>query len=313
MTNEVKSSVIDLIANTPLVALDRLHPGPGRILVKCEFLNPAASMKDRASLAMIMAARKSGELQSGGHVVEMTSGNQGAGLALVCAVLGHPLTVTMSKGNSSQRAVMMKGLGANVELVNQINGQPGNVTNDDIKAALNRAEEIVIETGGFLVDQFNNDNNYLAHKMTTGPEIWRQTGGRVDAFLACVGTAGTFRGTSDYLKEKNPKIKCFAVEPKGAEPLKGDKVVKPLHLLQGSGYGTVPPLFDFNFLDDTIDVSDEEATEYRKLLGSKEGLYVGFTSGANVAAAVKLLRSGKIDKESWVVTVLHDSGLKYEN
>lgn len=313
MANEVNNSAIEIIGNSPLVALDRLHPGPGRILVKCEFLNPGASMKDRASLAMIMAARNSGELKPGGEVVEMTSGNQGSGLAVVCAVLGHPLTVTMSKGNSSQRAVMMKGLGANVELVDQVNGKPGNVTNDDIQAAVNKAKEIVTETGGFLVDQFNNDNNYLAHKMTTGPEIWRQTGGRIDAFLTCVGTGGTFRGTSEYLKEKNPKIKCIAVEPKGAEPLKGDEVTKPMHLLQGSGYGTVPPIFDLEFLDETMDVSDEEAIEYRKLLGSKEGLYVGFTSAANVAAAVKLLKSGKIGKDSWVVTILHDSGLKYES
>ncbi|KAG4077713.1 hypothetical protein HA402_004172 [Bradysia odoriphaga] len=243
----------------------------------------------------------------------MTSGNQGSGLALVCARLGHPLTVTMSKGNSPQRAAMMKGLGASVELVDQVDGKPGNVTNEDIQAAIRRADEIAIETCGFLVDQFNNDNNYMAHKMTTGPEIWRQTGGRIDAFLTCVGTGGTFRGTSDYLKGKNPKIKCIAVEPQGAEPLKGDKIVKPLHLLQGSGLGIVPPIFDLGLLDDTISVSDEEAIEYRALLGSKEGLYVGFTSAANVAAAVKLLRSGRIGSDAWVVTVLHDSGLKYGN
>lgn len=313
MTNEIKSSVIELIGNSPLVALDRLHTGPGRILVKCEFLNPASSMKDRTSLAMIMAARNSGQLQPGGDVVEMTSGNQGSGLALVCSVLGHPLTVTMSKGNSPQRAVMMKGLGANVELVDQVTGIPGNVTNEDMQAAIKRAEEISVERGAFLIDQFNNDNNYLAHNETTGPEIWRQTGGRIDAFLTCVGTGGTFRGTSDYLKKKNPKIKCIAVEPAGAEPLKGDEIVKPLHLLQGSGLGIVPPLFDFEHLDETICVSDDEATEYRKLLGSREGLYVGFTSAANVAAAVKLLRSGKIGDDAWVVTILHDSGLKYGN
>lgn len=311
MTTEIKNSVIDLIGNTPLLALDRLYTGPGRILVKCEFLNPGASMKDRASLAMIMAARNSGQLQPGGRVVEMTSGNQGSGLALVCAVLGHPLTVTMSKGNSLQRAVMMKGLGANVELVDQVSGKAGNVTNEDIQAATHRAKEIAIETGGFFVDQFHNDNNYLAHKMTTGPEIWRQTGGRIDAFLTCVGTAGTFRGTADYLKEKNPNIKCIAVEPSGTQPLKGERVVKPLHLLQGSGYGFVPPIFDFSILDETVDVSDEEASEYRKLLGCKEGLYVGFTSAANVAAAVKLLGSGELNADAWVVTVLHDSGLKY--
>ncbi len=176
MENEIKSSVLEIIGNTPVVALDRLYSGPGRILVKCEFMNPGASIKDRASLAMIMDAKKSGKLKPGGHVVEMSSGNQGSGLAVVCAVLGHPLTVTMSKGNSPQRAVMIRGFGAQVEMVDQVNGVQGSVTLEDREVAMKRAEEIASETDAYFVHQLTNDFNYLAHKMTTGPEIWKQTG-----------------------------------------------------------------------------------------------------------------------------------------
>lgn len=223
-------------------------------------------------------------------VVEVTSGNQGCGLALVCAVKGNPLTVSMSKGNSPQRATMMRAMGANVILVDQVEGTPGNVTLADVNAAEARGLELVQEKKAYYVNQFNNDNNCCAHEATTGPEIWRQTGGRVDAFLATVGTAGTFMGVSRYLKGKSKDIKCFAVEPQGAEVIKGEKVTKALHLLQGSGYGAVPNLFKFDTMDETIGVSDEESVEYKRLLAKKEGLYLGYTSGANVAAAVKLLK-----------------------
>lgn len=226
-------------------------------------------------------------------------------------MLGHPLTVTMSKGNSPQRATMMRALGANVILVDQVEGSPGNVTLADVTAAEEKGLQLVKETGAYYVDQFNNKDNPSSHADTTGPEIWRQTGGRIDAFLATVGTAGTYVGVSKYLKTKNPNIKCYAVEPAGAEVIKGCQVTKPLHLLQGSGYGAVPRLFTFETLDEALAVSDREAVEYKKLLGSKEGLYLGYTSGANVAAAVKLLKSGKLPKDAWVVTVLNDTGLKY--
>jgi cysteine synthase A len=307
----ISKKALDLIGNTPLIALDRIWPGPGRILGKCEFLNPGASVKDRSSLSMIQKALESGELKPNEPVVEVTSGNQGCGLALVCAVLGHPLTLTMSAGNSPQRAVMMKALGANCILVPQVEGKPGNVTLADVKAAEERGLEIIAETGAYYVDQFNNDNNCKAHEETTGPEIWKQTGGRIDAFLATVGTAGTFVGATRYLKKQNKDIVCVAVEPSGAEVIKGEPVTKPLHLLQGSGYGMVPRLFSFDTLDMTIGVTDEESVKYKKLLGEKEGLYLGYTSGANVAAAVKLLESGRLPKDAWVVTVLNDSGLKY--
>nr|ASJ26373.1 beta-cyanoalanine synthase [Anthocharis cardamines] len=309
--NEIKSSALDLIGETPLLALDRLHPGPGRILVKCEFNNPGASIKCRSAMHMIQEARAKGELKPGQPVLEVTSGNQGVGLAIVCAIYGHPLTATMSKGNSVQRAVHMEALGAKCIRVPQVEGTYGNVTINDVKAAEEEGLKIAKETGAYYVNQFNNDDNANSHYLTTGPEIWRQSGHHVDAFIATVGTAGTFAGTSRYLKEKNPDIQCYVVEPEGSQPIRGCEITKPLHLLQGSGYGCIPNLFKFETMDGTLSVTDEEAVRYKNLVGEKEGLYVGYTSGANVAAAVKLLKSGKLPEDAWVVTPLNDSGLKY--
>nr|6PMU_A Chain A, Beta-cyanoalanine synthase [Tetranychus urticae]6PMU_B Chain B, Beta-cyanoalanine synthase [Tetranychus urticae]7MFJ_AAA Chain AAA, Beta-cyanoalanine synthase [Tetranychus urticae]7MFJ_BBB Chain BBB, Beta-cyanoalanine synthase [Tetranychus urticae] len=309
--NGITPSALDLIGNTPLIALDRLWPGPGRLLAKCEFLNPTASLKDRSSYYMIAKAKESGQLKDGESVIEVTSGNQGGGIACVTAVMGHPFTVTMSKGNSPQRAIMMNALGANVILVDQVTGKPGNVTADDVAAAEETAMKIREETNAYYVDQFNNPTNCLAHYETTGPEIWRQTNGRIDAFLVGCGTGGCFVGTSKFLKEKNPNVRCFVVEPEGCQPIAGCTITKPLHLLQGSGYGCVPTLFDKKVYNDSISVSDEEAIEYRKLLGQKEGLFCGFTTGGNIAAAIKLLKSGQLPKDAWVVTILCDSGLKY--
>ncbi|KAL0822701.1 hypothetical protein ABMA28_004720 [Loxostege sticticalis] len=309
--NDIKASALDLIGNTPIVALDRLYTGPGRILAKCEFMNPGASIKCRSSLHMINKAIKSGELKPGMPVVEITSGNQGCGLAVVCAVLGHPLTLAMSKGNSAQRAIHMEALGAKCIKVDQVEGTYGNVTLADVKAVEEVGLKVVEETGAFYVNQFNNEGNSLSHYETTGPEIWKQTGHHVDAFVATVGTAGTFSGTAKYLKEQNPDIKTFVVEPAGSEPIKGDPITKPLHLLQGSGYGCVPNLLKLEHMDETVSITDEEAVKYKDLIGEKEGLFVGYTSGANVAAAVKLLESGRIPKDAWVVTLLNDTGLKY--
>lgn len=310
-TNEIKSSALELIGKTPIVALDRLHPGPGRILAKCEFMNPSGSIKCRSSLNMITKARNSGELQPGRHVVEITSGNQGCGLATVCAVLGHPLTMTMSKGNSIQRALHMEALGARCVRVPQVEGKYGNVTYADVQEIEKVGMKLVEENNAYYVNQFSNPNNSLAHYESTGPEIWRQTGHHVDAFVAGVGTAGTFTGTSKYLKEQNPNIKAYVVEPAGSEPIKGVPITKPLHSLQGTGYGIIPPLLNYDYLDGTLSVTDEEAEKYMKLIGEKEGLFVGYTSGANVAAAVKLLESGQLPKDAWVVTTLNDTGLKY--
>ncbi|KAJ6222318.1 hypothetical protein RDWZM_000863 [Blomia tropicalis] len=311
-STDIKSSALELIGNTPLIALDRIWPGPGRILAKCEFLNPGGSIKDRSAYSMIKYAKQEGKLAEGAPIIEVTSGNQGCGIALVAALMNHPCTLTMSAGNSPQRAEMMRGFGANCELVPQVEGKPGNVTLRDVEKALERAEGIIAQTPNiFYVEQFSNPNNCRAHEETTGPEIYRQTGGRIDAFIATLGTAGSFVGISRYLKRQNPNIRCVIVEPEGAEVIAGKEVTKPLHLLQGSGYGKVPELFDYNVMDEAMSVTDEEALKYKNLLGVKEGLYVGFTSGANIASAVKLLESGKLGPDPWIVTLLNDSGLKY--
>lgn len=305
------ASALDLIGNTPLVSLDRLHSGPGRILAKAEFLNPGGSVKDRAARRIVHDARRDGRLAPGQAVVEMTSGNMGAGLALVCNVLGHRFTAVMSAGNSPERARMLEALGAEVVLVPQVDGAPGQVTGADVKKAADEARRLARSRGAWYVDQFHNPGSVAAHEHGTGPEIWRDLGGRLDAFVAIVGSGGTFVGTSRYLKRRNPGIVCAAVEPQGCEPLAGKRITNTRHLLQGTGYGVIPPHWERGLADAVLCVSDEEAVLYRKLLAQREGLHVGFSAAANVCAAVKLLASGRMPREGTVVTVLCDTGLKY--
>jgi cysteine synthase A len=304
-------SALNLIGGTPLLALDRVHAGPGRILAKAEFIQPGGSMKDRIARAIIEAARADGRLAPGGLVVEMTSGNTGAGLAVVCAVLGHPLAVTMSAGNSPQRARMLEALGAEVVLVPQVDGSPDRVTGADLDAALAAAHRIVAEREGFYVDQFHAPEGLRTHEETTGREIWEQAETRIDAFAACVGTGGTFIGVARALKSRNPAIVCAAVEPAGCEPLAGKAVTKPRHLLQGSGYGTAPPQWSPELMDVSLAVTDAEAEAWRRRLAFEEGLHVGFSAAANVCAAASLLKSGRLGADAVVATILCDTGLKY--
>jgi cysteine synthase A len=306
----MRASVLDLIGHTPLVALDRVHPGPGRLVAKAEFLQPGGSMKDRVARAILAAARQDGRLAPGGVVVEMTSGNMGAGLAVACAALGHPLVVTMSAGNSPQRARMLEALGAEVVLVPQVDGAPGRVTGADIAAAAVTARDIAAARSGFFVDQFNAPEGPCAHEQT-GAEIWQQTGGRVDAFATCVGTGATFVGVARALKARNPSVLCAAVEPEGCEPLAGKPTTKAQHLLQGAGYGAIPPLWEQALMDVSVAVSDTDAETWRRRLAKQEGLHVGFSAAANVCAAVRQLASGRLRADAIVATILCDTGLKY--
>ena len=304
-------SALGLIGTTPLVALDRIHPAPGRILAKAEFMQPGGSVKDRAARAILLAARADGRLAPGAPVVEMTSGNMGAGLAVACAVLGHPLVATMSAGNSPQRARMLEALGAEVVLVPQIDGVPGQVTGADVNAAAELAQRIATERGGFYVDQFHAHECVQIHRETTGPEIWQQSGGRVDAWVASVGTGATFLGVAAALRERNQAVLCVAVEPAGCQPLARLPVTKPRHLMQGTSYGSVPPHWDSSLMDISIAVTDEEAERWRRLLATREGLYVGYSAAANVCACASLLASGRLPPGAVVATVLCDTGLKY--
>jgi cysteine synthase len=307
----VRGSALDLIGATPLVELARVHDGPGRILAKVEFVQPGGSVKDRPAQAIVEGARARGELAAGQPVVEMTSGNMGSGLALVCGVLGHPFIAVMSAGNSPARARMIEGLGAELVLTPQVDGKPGQVTGRDIAAAEEEARRVVAERGGFFANQFENPDSVNAHERGTGPEIESQAGGIVDAFVACIGTAATFVGTARHLKRANPAITCVAVEPTGAPVLAGERVTNPRHLLQGTGYARALPLWEPSLADAFMTVSDEEAREYRHLLATQEGLWVGYSSAANVCAAKKLLASGRIGRDAVVATVLCDTGLKY--
>jgi len=195
--------------------------------------------------------------------------------------------------------------------VPQVDGLPGQVTGKDIQKATEKAMEISNEKKAFYVDQFNNVSSIFAHEEGTGPEIWGVLGEELDAFVAAVGSGGTFIGTSRFLKARKPKMFCVPAEPEGAEILSGKEVEKPKHIIQGIGYGVVPPHWDTVLADATIAVSDEDATRFRKALAEREGLYVGFSAAANVCASIKLIRSGRLGSSPVVATILCDTGLKY--
>ena len=310
-TAHVAASAVGLIGQTPVVQLSRVWSEPGRILAKAEFMQPGGSVKDRAARAIVEAARSDGRLKPGAPVVEMTSGNMGAGLAVVCAVLSHPLVVTLSAGNSAQRVRMLEALGAEVILVPQVTGEPGQVTGPDIAAAARIAEQVATERGGFYVNQFHAAEGKLAHEAGTARELLDAAGGRIDGWTACVGSGCTFMGVARALRAINPSVVCGAVEPAGCQVLDGQPVTKVKHLLQGADYGGIPPMWEPELMSRSIAVSDEEATKWKQRLAIEEGLHVGFTAAANVCAATKMLSSGVLSPSATVVTVLCDTGLKY--
>ncbi|HET6910043.1 MAG TPA: cysteine synthase family protein, partial [Mycobacteriales bacterium] len=281
----------------------------GRLLAKAEMLQPGGSVKDRSALGCVEHGLATGALTAGQPVVEMTSGNMGMGLAVVCGVLAHPFTAYMSRGNSPQRAAMMRAVGAEVVLVDQVDGTPGRVTGTDIAAAEKHARDDAGARGAWYVDQFRNPGSVAAHQNGTAAEIWEQTGGEVDAFVACVGTGGTLIGVARGLKARKPSVAAIAVEPAGAAVLAGHAVTQAQHLLQGAGYGSVPPHWDPKLVDGFLQVNDDEASQCRKWLARRCGLHVGFTAGANVHAAISWLRD---NGPATVVTVLCDGGWKYE-
>jgi len=302
-----------LIGRTPIVELQRLTRGRrGALFAKVEFLSPGFSKKDRIARQIIDDALASGRLKRGDTVVELTSGNTGTGLAIVCGVRGLHFVAVMSAGNSPERRRMMEALGARVEIVPQAFGSPaGQVSGDDLALVEKRAQELTLELSAFRADQFHNRSNVRAHEEGTAREIWDDLGERVTVFCDFVGSGGTFVGVARALKRQNPSIRCYAVEPATAAVLAGKPAISPSHRIQGGGYSMELPLWDEALVDGYLQVSDEEAAYWARELARREGLYAGFSSGANVAAAMKLLEAARAEERPGIVFTLNDSGLKY--
>jgi cysteine synthase A len=311
-SDRILASAIEAIGETPLVELSRLVRSlDGRILAKLEYLNPGFSKKDRIARQIIEDAEASGALQPGQTVVELTSGNTGTGLAIVCGVKGYPFVAVMSKGNSRERARMMSALGAEVVLVDQLpDSKPGQVSGGDLELVERQAQKIVLERHAFRADQFHLGGNTRAHLLHTGPEIIRQAGGRFEAFCDFAGTGGSFAGCAAAFKAHNPDILCYLVEPAGAAILSGQPVTDPNHRIQGGGYSMSHlPLVNTAHIDGYLQVTDEQAIHTCRRLAKEEGIFAGFSSGANVSAALQLLQGACRGKT--VVVLLNDSGLKY--
>lgn len=308
----VFDSVADVIGNTPLVDLARLTKNhEGRILAKLEYLNPGFSKKDRIALQIIDDAEEKGRLSPGQTVVELTSGNTGTGLAIVCALRGYPFVAVMSKGNSIERVRMMEAFGAEVLLVDQApNSVSGQVSGADLELVETRARNVTMERRAFRADQFFNTSGLSAHYLHTGAEIVRQSKGMVTAFCDFVGTGGTFAGCAKALREHNSSIQCFVVEPTGASVLNGDPVTRSMHRIQGGGYLMAElPLLGNTVIDGFLQVSDEAAMTMASRLAQEEGIFGGFSAGANAAAALQLLEGPC--RGGTVVILICDSGLKY--
>jgi cysteine synthase A len=307
-------SVIDAIGATPLVELHRVRRQfglRGRLLAKLECLNPGFSKKDRIAREMILEARRDGLLAPGQPVIELTSGNTGTGLAIVCGALGHPFIAVMSRGNTVERARMMAALGAEVVLVDQAGGSPPHrVSGDDLALVAARTDELARERGAFRADQFRHRGNVLAHERHTGPEIWRQSGGAVTCFVDFAGTAGTFTGVMRALRAENPLVTGYVVEPATAAVLSGGPVTDASHRIQGGGYAMARlPLLDAALVTGHVAVTDDEAIAAARLLARSEGIFGGVSAGANLAGALAVLRTH--EPEATVAFIVCDSGLKY--
>jgi cysteine synthase A len=291
---------LELIHNTPLLEINSVRPAGGaRILAKHEGYNPGGSVKDRICLAMVEAAEKSGDLRPGGTLIEPTSGNTGIGLALVAAVKGYRCVLTMPDTMSVERRKTLQAYGADLVLT------PGA---QRMAGAIEVAEQVLAETqGGFMPQQFQNPANPQAHYLHTGPEIWEDAMGRVDAFVAGVGTGGTLTGVGRYLREKNPQVRLYAMEPAESPVLSGGQAGS--HRIQGIGAGFVPEVLDTKLYNEVLTVTSDVALEMMRHLAAEEGLFVGISASANVWAAAQL--AAKMSADEIVITVLCDGGDKY--
>lgn len=299
----IYGSMAELIGNTPLLELKNFAAKeklPARLLAKLEYLNPAGSVKDRIALAMIADAERRGLLQEGSVIIEPTSGNTGIGLAAVAAVRGYRVILTMPETMSSERRSLLKAYGAELVLTDGAKGMSGSIE---------KAEELAREIpGAFIPGQFENPENPAAHFASTGPEIWKDTGGRVDVFVAGVGTGGTLTGVGRYLKQQNPKVRVVAVEPSDSAVLSGGKAGP--HPLQGLGAGFVPKTLDPAVYDEIVSVSGEDAYRTGRSLARTEGILAGISSGAALFAAAELCRRAE-NAGKTIVALLPDTGDRY--
>lgn len=300
---KIYEKITDLVGGTPLMELKNYENDnklPAKILAKLEYFNPAGSVKDRVAKAMLDDAEQRGILKPGAVIIEPTSGNTGIGLAAVAASRGYKVMLTMPETMSVERRKLLKAYGAEIVLTDGAKGMSG---------AIEKAEELAKEIpGSFIPSQFANPVNPAAHYETTGPEIWADTDGKIDIFVAGVGTGGTISGTGKYLKEKNPGIKIVAVEPAGSPVL--SKGVSGPHKLQGIGAGFVPDTLDANIYDEIIAVENDDAFKTGKALAQKEGVLVGISSGAAVFAASELAKRPE-NKGKIIVALLPDTGERY--
>ena len=298
----IAANINALIGNTPLVQLNQLTQGlPARVAVKLEFFNPAGSVKDRIAIAMVEDAEKAGKIKAGSTIVEATSGNTGIGLAMVCAAKGYKLVIVMPESMSKERRMLLRAYGAELILTPAAEGMNG---------AIAKAEELVKNHPDthFMPRQFDNPANPEIHRQTTAEEIWRDTDGKVDIFLAGVGTGGTLTGVGEVLKARNPNVQIYAVEPANSPVLSGGE--KGAHAIQGLGAGFVPSILNTGVYGSVITVTNEDALATARALAEKEGILAGISSGAAAWAALELAKkpenAGKL-----IVTVLPDFGERY--
>ena len=289
------------IGDTPMIQINTLIPeGDATVFAKCEFFQPLNSVKDRIGVAMIEAAERDGLISPDTHIIEPTSGNTGIALAFVCAAKGYRLTLTMPESMSVERRTLLRALGANLVLTPAAGGMP---------AAVQKAEELVSqEEGAWMPQQFNNPANPAIHETTTGPEIWEDSGGDIDAIVAGVGTGGTITGVARYIKSRNPNFKAIAVEPTNSPVIGGGQPGK--HRIQGIGAGFIPGNLDTSLIDEVVTVNDDDAFAWAQRLAKEEGIMAGISSGANICAAAQVAAQPEF-KGKRIVTIMCSLGERY--
>jgi cysteine synthase A len=293
-------NIADHVGRTPMVQLTRIAPEGVELFAKLEMFNPGGSVKDRIGVAMIEAAEAEGRIEPGRTtIVEATSGNTGIALAFVCAARGYDLVLTLPQGMSREREGLLRLYGAQVQVTESLGG---------MNEAVAAAQALAREGDAWLPDQFSNPANPEAHRRTTGPELWEALDGKIDYFVAGVGTGGTITGAGSFLKERNPRVKLIGVEPASSPVLSGG--VPGPHKIQGIGAGFVPPVLDRSLVDETIPVDDEDALETARLVARREGVLAGISCGAALFAALEIARRDEA-RGKRIAVVLPDSGERY--